>query len=134
VSRPDPSRSPAQVRSPDEAAEYLTDEGCFILESWNRGEDPAVSIARARVEPGVATRLHLLSGIVERYLILSGEGAVEIDGAAPVPVGAGDVVYIPEGASQRIRNSGAVDLVFLAICTPRFRPAAYADIDPAPRA
>ena len=132
VSRPDRSGLAAQIRSPDETQEYLTDEGCFILESWNREGDPAVSIARARVEPGVTTRLHRLSGIIERYLILSGEGLVEIDGAAPSAVGAGDLVYIPQGASQRIRNSGTLDLVFLAICTPRFQPDAYLDIDPTP--
>ena len=35
--------------------EYLTPEGCYILESWNEASDPAVSIARARVEPGLCT-------------------------------------------------------------------------------
>ncbi|MBK1716839.1 cupin domain-containing protein [Thiocystis violacea] len=107
------------------------EEGCFILESWNRAEDPEVSIARARVRPGVTTRRHRLDGIVERYLILDGLGTVEIEGMTPRRVGAGDLVHIPAGLGQRIRNDGERDLVFLAICTPRFRPPAYEDIDPA---
>ncbi|NEX19417.1 cupin domain-containing protein [Thiorhodococcus mannitoliphagus] len=107
-------------------------EGCFILESWNSPDDPAVSVARARVEPGVTTRLHRLEGIVERYLILSGKGIVEVAGLQSKAVGVGDVVYIPAGCGQRIRNHGEVDLVFLAICSPRFQASAYQDIDTAP--
>ena len=37
------------MRSP-RPAEFLTPEGCHILESWNDAADPAASIARARVE------------------------------------------------------------------------------------
>lgn len=121
------------IHSPREADEFFTDEGCHILEAWNRADDPAVSVARARVEPGVTTRLHRLAGIAERYLILSGEGRMEVEGVAPRLVGPGDLVYIPADRGQRIANSGNVDLVFLVICTPRFVPEAYLDIDPAPR-
>ena len=123
-----------RVHRPDEADEFYFDEGCFILETWNRADDPAVSIARARVAPGVTTRLHRLEGIVERYLILSGTGEVEVEGMDPTPVQPGDLVLIPAGLGQRIANRGDADLVFLAICTPRFVPDAYEDIDPAPLA
>ena len=121
-----------RVHRADEADEFYIDEGCFILESWNRSDDPAVSIARARVAPGVTTRLHRLVGIVERYLILSGAGEVEVEGMDPTPVQPGDLVQIPVGLGQRIANRGDTDLVFLAICTPRFVPDAYQDIDPDP--
>lgn len=121
-----------QVHSPDESDEFYTAEGCFILESWNREEDSAVSVARARVAPGVRTRLHRLAGIVERYLILHGAGIVEVEGMTATPVGPGDVVLIPAGMGQRISNPGDTDLVFLAVCTPRFEHRAYQDIDPAP--
>jgi len=40
-------------------------------------------------------------------------------------VGANDVVLIPPGTRQRITNMGDGDLVFLALCTPRFRVEAY---------
>ena len=101
-------------------AEYWFEEGCWISEWWNDPQDAAVSIARVRVPPGATTRRHRLHGIVERYVILSGCGRVEVGDAAPRDVGPGDVVLIPAGAAQRIANGGAEDLVFLAVCTQRF--------------
>jgi mannose-6-phosphate isomerase-like protein (cupin superfamily) len=113
------------VRKFGDAKEYYFVEGCYITELSNTGDDPAVSIARARVEPGVTTRWHRLSGITERYVILEGSGRVEVGGFTPRAVGAGDVVVIPPLTAQRISNTGADDLVFLAICSPRFLEDAY---------
>ncbi|TVR24593.1 MAG: cupin domain-containing protein [Anaerolineaceae bacterium] len=106
-------------------AEYYTDEHCYINEVANHEGDPAMSIAQARVEIGVTTEWHRLKNTVERYVILSGEGLVEVGDLPPTPVRAGDVVVIPAMCRQRITNIGASDLLFLAICTPRFVPAAY---------
>ena len=108
------------------AAEFFTDERCHVLELSNFADDPDCSIAQARVEPGVTTRLHRLAGVAERYVILEGRGRIEIGGLPPQDVGPGDVAIIPPGTTQRIANVGAGDLVFLAICTPRFRPETYA--------
>ena len=91
-----------------ECREYFFDEGCFILELSNTADDPDVSIARARVEPGVTTKLHRLTQTTERYVILQGEGSVEIDGQAAMAVTRGDVIRIPPGASQRISNTVAM--------------------------
>ncbi len=113
----------------DQGAEFETDERCHIVEILNNGEDPDCSIAQARVEPGVTTCLHKLTGIIERYVILSGQGEVEIDGDHPVPVSRLDVVVIPDGVTQKITNTGSRDLVFLCICTPRFRQQAYHDLE-----
>jgi len=109
--------------------EYFFEEGCFILELHNRPEDPAVSVARARVRPGETTHWHTLDGIHERYLIVEGEGVAEIGEEAPLRVGPGDTVQIPPGYRQRISNIGATDLIFLAVCTPRFVPEAYTDLE-----
>lgn len=117
------------VRRADEHAEYFFKEGCHILELSNTSEDPAVSIARARVAPGVTTRRHCLHGITERYVILQGKGRVEVADRAAQAVGPGDVVFVPPNASQRIANIGIGDLVFLAVCTPRFVDGAYEDLD-----
>ena len=122
----------AVILAVDESRERLTEEQCAILELSNSADDEAVSIARARVAPGVTTRWHRLEGIAERYVILEGNGAVEIGDLPAQIVYAGDVVIIPAGARQRIRNNGTTDLVFLAICTPRFRWEAYEDIDSTP--
>ena len=86
------------------------------------------SSARARVEPGRTTTWHALSGTTERYVILDGRGRVEIGDLPPRDVKPGDVVIIPAGCRQRIASTGAGDLIFLAVCTPRFRPENYADL------
>jgi len=112
-------------------AEFETEERCAILELSNSDSDPALSVARARVRPGVTTRWHRVRDTAERYVILSGSGRVEVGTLAPQDVGAGDVVRIPPSCRQRISNNGSEDLVFLALCTPRFRQAAYEDLDPA---
>ncbi len=116
------------VQRSDPAREYFTAENCHILELSNSADDAPVSIARARVAPGVTTRWHRLHGITERYLILEGRGSVEVGDAAAEIVSPGDVVHIPAICRQRICNVGATDLVFLAICTPRFVEAAYEDL------
>jgi mannose-6-phosphate isomerase-like protein (cupin superfamily) len=103
----------------------MTPEGCAILESWNDAADEEVSIARATVAPGVTTQPHRLRGIVERYLIVEGRGRVRMGGTIEQDVQPGDVVIIPAGASQQISNTGAADLVFYCVCSPRFRPECY---------
>ncbi|NNC24982.1 cupin domain-containing protein, partial [Salinisphaera sp. USBA-960] len=59
-----------------------------------------------------------------------GRGRVEVAGLAPAEVTAGDALFIPADAAQRIANLGDDDLVFLAICTPRFVPECYEDLEP----
>ena len=120
-----------EILRPDAADEFYTDERCHILELSNSAKDDALSIARARIEPRVTTALHRLEGTVERYVVLEGSGVVEIGGGAPERVAAGDVVMIPAGVSQRVTNSGDGDLVFLALCTPRFRPRSYVTLEDA---
>ncbi len=111
------------------ASEYFFAEGCYITELVNSPGDADVSVARARLEAGRTTRWHRLRGISERYVIVAGSGEVEVEGLAAAPVGPNDVVLIPPAARQRIRNTGAEDLVFLAICSPRFTADAYVDDD-----
>ena len=118
------------IRSAAPAAEYYFAEGCHVLELSNVPDDPDCSIARARVAPGTTTRWHRLAGVAERYVLLAGRGRVEIGDLPARAVGPGDVVRIPPGCRQRIANAGTGDLVFLAVCTPRFRPDAYEDLDP----
>jgi mannose-6-phosphate isomerase-like protein (cupin superfamily) len=109
--------------------EFFTPEGCYILELSNSAEDPAASIARARVSPGATTRWHRVRNIVERYLILEGEGRVEVGSLLPRELNPGDVVLIPPDCRQRITNTGQQDLIFLCLCTPRFIPEAYEDLE-----
>lgn len=120
------------IRVMNPEAEVYTPEGCYINELSNSDADPEASIARARVPSGVTTRWHRLAGTAERYVILSGAGRAEIGDLPARKVAPGDVVLIPPGCRQRISCLGDEDLMFLAVCTPRFRPEAYEDTDPPP--
>jgi mannose-6-phosphate isomerase-like protein (cupin superfamily) len=121
-----------EIRFIDLGAEFWTPEQCYITELSNIAADPDASIARARVSPGITTRWHRLNGITERYVIVEGTGIVEVGNLSPKKVESGDVVLIPPACRQRITNIGTQDLIFLAICTPRFRQETYEDIDTEP--
>ena len=117
------------IRHHDAGGELYTPEKCFITEVSNSDDDPGVSIARARVEPGVTTRWHRLAAVSERYYILEGSGRVEIGSLDSCEVSVGDIVLIPPDCRQRITNIGPEDLVFLAICSPRYSDDAYEDLE-----
>jgi mannose-6-phosphate isomerase-like protein (cupin superfamily) len=109
------------TRSP---AEFPTRERIFVRELVNQPSVPGASLAECRVEPGVTTELHRLT-VAEWYLVRRGSGLMEVAGGEPFAVGPGDIVSIPAGASQRIRNSGSDDLVIDCLCVPRFTPDCY---------
>ncbi len=108
--------------------EYLTPERCYIAENHS---DPAVSIARATIKPGVTTKAHhLINGTQEIYIITAGKGKVYVGDLEPTEVDVGDVVVIPPETSQKVTNIGKTDLVFYCVCTPRFTEACYVDEEP----
>ncbi|MEH6588738.1 MAG: cupin domain-containing protein [Halioglobus sp.] len=117
------------IKKMNAAQEYYTQEKCHIIEISNDDNDPESSIARARVEPGITTRWHRLVDTAERYIIVSGAGRVEVGDLSATEVSAGDVVNIPPMCPQRISNIGSEDLIFFAVCSPRFKPEAYQDIE-----
>ncbi len=104
--------------------EVWTRERCYVTERINNAEIPAFSLAECRVEPGVTTELHCLD-VDEWYVIVTGYGSMEVSGGAAYPVGPGVTVSIARGESQRIRNTGASDLIFQCVCMPRFHVAGY---------
>ena len=112
----------------DPDAEYYTDERCHIIEVLNTAAVADVSVARARVEPGVTTAWHRVK-VDELYYVLSGSGRMEMEGENPAEIGPGDIARIPAGRAQRIANSGREELVFLCICTSRFREAGYTSLE-----
>jgi len=113
-------------------SEYYFREGCFITEWSNGPADPGCSIARARVEPGVTTRWHRLHNTTERYVILQGTGIADIENQDSRHLQTGDVLIIPPAHAQRITNTGSQDLIFMAVCTPRFVPENYSDTEQPP--
>jgi mannose-6-phosphate isomerase-like protein (cupin superfamily) len=111
------------------ADEFYTTEKCFIIDASNSDDDKFMSIACARVEPGITTRWHYLEGVDERYLIISGSGKVEVGDLEPEIVKTGDIVLIPAGIRQRITNIADNDLIFYCVCTPRFTHDCYRDVE-----
>ena len=111
-----------------ETIEYFTDERCYITEICNSPISPDGSLAIARVPVGVTTQLHVLNGINETYIIIEGDGEVEVDQSL-YPVSAGDQVAIPAGVPQRVTSTGENDLRFYCLCVPRFFPDAYVNLE-----
>ena len=108
--------------------EFWTLERCFIREIVNSPDIQDFSLAQTRVEPGVTTELHKLS-VKEWYIILSGQGQMEVGGNPAYTVAPDDVVAIPAETSQRIHNDGDVDLLFQCVCLPRFTPDCYVSLE-----
>ncbi len=109
-------------------SEFWTSERCFILEILNDPAHPKSSLAVARVPPGVTTQLHRLNATEETYIIKKGCGVLEIDGEKS-ELKQSDAIIIPAGASQRISNVGHEDLEFYCLCTPRFSPECYENLE-----
>jgi mannose-6-phosphate isomerase-like protein (cupin superfamily) len=80
------------------------------------------SIAHAIVPPGESTLPHVLKTSTELYDILEGDGEIHI-GTRSAPVHPGQIVLIPRGRAQYIKNTGTGDLVFLCIVTPKWQAA-----------
>ena len=117
---------PHIFRSPN-TQEYWLGERIYVREIMNTPDAPDISLAECRVPPGITTQLHRLS-ITEWYIIKSGGGLLEIDGHSAL-MGVGDCVKIAAGQSQRITNTGESDLIFKSICTPRFTPDTYTNLE-----
>jgi mannose-6-phosphate isomerase-like protein (cupin superfamily) len=88
---------------------------------------PEVKQASAAVE--FETTERCLDRISERYIIVSGQGLVEVDDLEPIDVLPGDVVRIPADVAQRITNTGKGDLIFYAVCAPPFRQTSYVSLE-----
>ena len=80
------------------------------------------SVAHAIVPPAESTLPHVLKNSTELYYILDGTGEMHI-GTRSAPVHPGQIVLIPGGRSQYIKNTGSGDLVFLCIVTPKWQAA-----------
>jgi mannose-6-phosphate isomerase-like protein (cupin superfamily) len=74
------------------------------------------SLAQAVVKPGKTTLLHRLKNS-EVYYIVQGKGLMYIDDETK-EIKSGEVVYIPPNSTQKIKNIGNEDLIFLCIVDP----------------
>jgi mannose-6-phosphate isomerase-like protein (cupin superfamily) len=79
------------------------------------------SLAVGRVQPGGETYLHRLKSS-EVYFLLKGTAEVYVNDDVGV-IGAGQAIYVPPGASQRVKNVGADELLFACIVDPAWKEA-----------
>ena len=109
------------VRSRAEAEPFTTADGSTIrvLLDAEAGGARNQSLAEALLEPGQATERHYHALTEELYVLLDGEGEMEIEGERR-EVGPGDAILIPPGAWHQIR-AGADELRFLCCCAPPYR-------------
>ncbi|MDQ3707139.1 MAG: cupin domain-containing protein [Chloroflexota bacterium] len=92
-----------------------------VLHPSVHGAPIRYSIAHALLRPGGRSLPHRLVGS-EVYYILQGHGRIYIDDESS-EVRAGQVVYVPPGATQFVENGGSSDLVFLCIVDPAWSAA-----------
>ncbi len=104
--------------------EFYTNEKCHIIEMMNIPDIENISISRARVEPRITTQNHALH-FDEVYYVLSGKGEMQINNGELKTLEPGDIAFIKKGSSQKITNVLNVDLIFLCVCTPRFKVEGY---------
>jgi mannose-6-phosphate isomerase-like protein (cupin superfamily) len=104
-----------RVAARDELDAFTTKDGSTIREFHHTA---AQSLAEASLTPGQRTQRHQHRATEEIYVLLEGEGEMEIDGESR-QVRAGDAVLIPAGAWHQIAATG--ELRFLCCCVPPYR-------------
>lgn len=107
----------------DDRPEIIANDGCRLRELLHPDRDDSgvsYSLAVAWVDPGTSTHPHRLEAQTEVYHIISGEGRMHI-GEEASPVGPGDTVVIPAGATQWIECTGDVPVYFAALVSPPWR-------------
>ena len=109
-----------EVRSREQAEPFTTKDGSTIRVLLDARLGGAVnqSLAEASLEPGQATQRHYHARSEELYVLLEGEGDMEVDGERS-RVGPGEAILIPPGAWHEIR-AGEAPLRFLCCCAPSY--------------
>ena len=111
------------VSRTEECPEITANDGCRLRELLHpeRGA-PGVpySLAVAFIEPGTSTAPHVLTEEDEVYYFLEGTGSILIEDQAR-EVRTGDVVLVPAGRVQTVRNTGSARLRWLNIVSPPWR-------------
>jgi mannose-6-phosphate isomerase-like protein (cupin superfamily) len=102
------------VRSARTVEAFTTKDGSTIRELHHTERQ---SLAEAALEAGQSTQRHFHRQSEEIYVVLDGEGDLEIDGETR-RVGPGDAALIPPGAWHEIRAVSA--LRFLCCCAPPY--------------
>jgi mannose-6-phosphate isomerase-like protein (cupin superfamily) len=88
-----------------------------ILHPKNDALPIGYSLAYAELPPGGASLPHILKASSETYLIHQGKGLATVNGEV-YELEQGEVLYIPAGAEQMIKNTGDEVLGFWCVVLP----------------
>ena len=94
---------------------FTTKDGSTIREYIH---SPAQSLAEATLVPGQSTRRHYHAFSEEIYLLISGDGTMELDGETR-EVRQGDAILIPPGAWHELQ-AGPNGVRLLCCCVPPY--------------
>lgn len=100
--------------SAESAPHYLWGDGCH---GWHFVRTPALSVIQERMPPGTAEVRHRHTHSRQFFFVLSGELAIEADGARHTLTG-GIGVEIAPGVAHQVVNRGVVDAEFLVVSQP----------------
>ena len=98
-----------------DAEPFVTKDGSTIREYHHSA---AQSLAEASLEAGSATQRHYHAESEEIYLVLEGDGQLEVDGEHR-QVTAGDAILIPPGAWHGL-TAGKDGVRILCSCVPPY--------------
>jgi quercetin dioxygenase-like cupin family protein len=98
-----------------DATPFVTKDGSTIREFFHSEQQ---SLAEASLEPERATERHYHARSEEIYLVLEGEGELEVDGDRRL-VTSGDAILIPPGAWHEL-TAGEHGIRFLCCCVPPY--------------
>jgi mannose-6-phosphate isomerase-like protein (cupin superfamily) len=109
-----------RVGSREKAEPFTTLDGSMIRVLLDAAAGGTVhqSLAEAELEPGQRTQRHFHARSEEIYVVLEGEGEMEVDGDRQ-RVGPDDAVLIPPRAWHQIR-AGDQGIRFLCCCAPPY--------------
>ncbi len=110
------------IRDISRSQEIVAGDGCLLKELFNPLKDElelGYSFAVGRVQLGGETYLHRLKNS-EVYFVLKGTAEVYVNDESGV-VSAGQAIYIPPGAPQRVKNVGSDELLFICIVDPAWK-------------
>lgn len=88
-----------------------------VLHPKNEAINLPYSLAYATLDPGQASTPHILKTSSEVYVFVRGSGQVFINEESG-RVQAGDVIHIPAGAHQHVKNDRQETLEFWCIVAP----------------
>lgn len=91
-----------------------------LLHPAKQAAQVGYSLAHGTLAPGRRSKRHRLASS-EVYYFIAGDGRFVLDGVTR-SVGRGTVVYVPPGGVQHVENTGTVELEFLCLVEPAWKP------------